>query len=559
MSNLSMPDFNPVIIINLGASDLDVDHNDYRLEKDWLREKWIADGKSPDRIPSFSRELGQHVLTNYAKYERGIKLTIIQEILDHSLQYHRSDSKAVIYLIGTRQENTSDYNRSNDTFAVAQVVAQWLINNSGRYNIGIVRGCCSPLAVDEQQFLLSDEHDPSNLLSQYDHWNRVLGELRDRHPRGKRLLVGATAGIPSVNTALIVRSVEHFLEDCTIVYVPRGQKAVTVPISQTIWRERISREFTDALREHSYVAARKLVEQYEFCFMRPDDQAHLVGVQAALDLLIARTNFDFKKARAALVHLNFESSDPIVKELSRQSTELQILDNASLNEQYGKALLRELYCNALVQWSIGHYADFLTRYIAFLDNILAYIVADITRVNGLWRCLTRDGVLDWAKSKSDSVPSNAILRELAAGKRTDAFLHENCFDKVLCSRNFPYERGVTDDQRLVRYYICTGLRVNDTQYWTRRPATQPNQQNCDLNVIRNICFVNHGTSGVGLDTIKGKYTTAYFGAVQGEEPILSDMRQVLRLLGVQIDTVTYPNPYESLTNILTDHSVPIAP
>jgi hypothetical protein len=542
----------PVLVVAVGSRDLKVEHPDVEALRELLREEWQQqhDSGAP---PDFTRRLGEYVLDHYDDLRDAIRLPILDPLLTLAQQRYAGEARATLYLVATDQPPAVAWHYENDTLAAARVIARWLSEpaQADRYALGAVRGAVDD--GDAAQFILGGAPGthPADYRAQYLHWDRVFATLRHRHqPRaGHHLFVGVTGGTPQVNAALMLRGVKHFRNACSVLYVPQGQSAGEVAIGGDIWREQVREDFEAALADARYQTAFDLVRRSRFCFQQPE------LVEAAVRLLAARADFDFARAREALAPLRDPSASaagPLAEELRRQDEELAVLLQERPSAAREAARLRELFHNAALQFGIGHFADFLARYIALLDSLQVFLTAQVI---GDWTVTTPDGLAAWAgrvraEPRYDRV--RVRLERLANREREIGPPHAFCFDQILSDPASGHQ--VSPAQQRARRYIGLGLARCRQEEEGPRPDADPNWQNTCLNDLRNESLIAHGFAGVSRRAIKQRYRSPYYETSGDGALILRDLRAALASIGVE----TGASPYQRLATLLRQPGVAIA-
>lgn len=539
----------PVLVVAVGSRDLKVEHPDVEALRELLREDW-QQRHGPGNPPDFTRQLGEHVLAHYDDLRGAIRLPILDPLLTLARQRYAAGARATLYLVATDQPPAVAWHHENDTLAAARVIARWLSEpaQADRYALDAVRGAVDADDDDAAQFILgraAGTH-PADYRAQYQHWDRVFARLCRRHQPGEghHLFVGVTGGTPQVNMALMLRGIKHFRNACSVLYVPQGQPAGEVAIGGDIWREQVREDFQVALAGARYQTASDLVRRFRFCFQQPE------LVRAAVRLLAARADFDFARARAALAGLPAGAAGPLAEELRRQDEELAVLLQPQPNAAREAARLRELYHNAALQFGIGHFADFLARYIALLDSLQVFLTAQVI---GDWTVTTPADLAVWARRVQAEPRYDRVrvrLERLAKRESDIGPPHAFCFDQIL-SEPASGHRLSAEQERARRYL---GLGLGRCRRERPQPETDPNWQNICLNDLRNESLIAHGFAGVSRQAIEERYRFPYYETNGDEALVLRDLRAALESIGV----VAGESPYQRLATLLQQPGVAIA-
>jgi hypothetical protein len=524
-----------------------------------------------------------HDLQDKATYQRladTIRLPMLERALTWIIASYSSPAPTsggstsldlTIYLAWTNQPGAP----KGDTVTIAPVIAQLL---QERYP-GV--SC-----VLSSLFEVVDE--PQSYARQYRDWDARLKQFSLEH-EDATLIVRVSGGIPAVNWGILTRGLQHFRGRCVALYVPydfttqQSGKAERFSIGEDVWREEAVAALREALAEHRYPAALGILERYSFCF----EASRRDLMCAGLSLLAARADFDFDGAQSALDSIPSSAATPeglLAEELTRQRVEVACLSAVTPSPEQARARLAELFHNSLLQLSSRHYADFLTRYIALLDSLHAYLVYDVTKDA---RLLTGTGTIEWAEARLAAAGGElstkserfkrATERRVARGHEPD---YLECFDDILSDPASDY--ALSAAQQALRYYHPLAVSKENPPFgclnWeglAGERAVGPNWQNVALNALRNKCYLNHGFQGVSWSDIASCYQTPFYkpraaqpaivaqlGETWRQEgpagtanaaalgAIVGDLCQALASLGIDIASSPYDSPYERLADAL---------
>jgi len=177
--------------------------------------------------------------------------------------------------------------------------------------------------------------------------------------------VAIVGGIPACNTALLLQGVRYFGDRLRVVYQPQGGEPQELRAGQQV---------TSALRE---AAAMEHLQRMDFANALP--RLKLLGVAPGLtglvDYAAQRFAFDFRSAQTVLLQ-TLREGDRVVRQFIQEQLRhsLDPLLKEEIGPQRLKALLRELYWNAVITYRHRRYADFLGRIYRFQEAVLRYLV-----------------------------------------------------------------------------------------------------------------------------------------------------------------------------------------
>lgn len=320
-----MPSLKVLILCNVGSRDV------------------MIEGKAP----APAREEGLRLLQDYNAVAPRLTFPIIEPCLRYILARHPG-AVGHLLLLGTDQPDPNY--RSTDTLYFAELAARRLpdLFPGLRAEWKPIQGI-NPALYDEA----------------FEWFDRFLSTLIKEQPEVCYAIL--SGGTPACNAALLLQGVRHFGDRLRVVYLPQGREPLEL---------RVGLQVVNTFRE---AAAIEHLERLDFANALP--QLERLGAPPGLLGLVryaaARFAFDFRSAQEALEGALRDGDRP-VREFIEQSLrhDLDVLLTGTGPERL-RALLRELYWNAVITWEHRRYADFLGRVYRFQEAVLRYLVESI--------------------------------------------------------------------------------------------------------------------------------------------------------------------------------------
>jgi Effector-associated domain 7 len=418
-----------VVLCNLGVRDV------------------ILGDTIPKRLPP-ARETGEKYWKAWAEYAPQLNFPILKPAIDYILQQETQIDE--ILFIGTDQtKQTEDFHRKKDTLYYANLAQAVLVP---RYDDRIKHADCH----------LIGKTPPRN-PTLYDEMFTVYDQLVGRFGETAvdTFYVVISGGIPACNTALLLQGIRYFGSRCQLVYLAEGNpQPIPLGIGQQIMGVMRENSIHQMLDRFDFAAAASLLQE------EPSTSPLTLALLAYAQ---SRLWFDFDGAKKFLTQALQQSQGAMRERLQQEEQSLAALSNPAQQE---KALIGEVYHNAIIAWDNHRFVDFLGRAQRFQEAVTAYWVAklqgthsdlaslnldEITRQpNTRQMALTLLQAIQPAAQAENIIPTplQVSLRKLLEANLDNNDLHTLMFDLGVDHENIP---GNTKAAQ-VREFVADGVR-----------------------------------------------------------------------------------------------------
>lgn len=506
----------------------------------------VIRGQENDRPPP-ARQQGKLIIEQLETGERTadqLSFPILQPTLDYILRETDNQIDQLILIATNQIKNEAEpWHWNSDTLYYAQIAKAHL---TPQYNLQ-----------NKSDIKLIGQKPEVN-PSLYDEAFRVYEQLLQHYANDDvtACYLIISGGIPASNTALLLQGVRYFGSRARLIYLAKDNK--------NPWESPIGRQITDIMRENS---ARQFLERFDFTAA-----ARLLAQQRPLKAIAlalchyasARLWFDFASARSYLGQAVDDSQGSLRQRLQsiHHSLQTQLDDSQPQRE---KALLAEIYYNALVAWENERFVDFLGRVVRFQEALIEYLLPIWQEEEYLSRLYTAQNIYeeqgtrahffdDLQEAAQSQLPDDAgdvsyppliALSNYLEAHFSLGEIAQLCFYLQINSENIPGPTLATKVRELLGYSIRHGrlaeLRAVIQEIRPHQPAPPlPDsgrlatlavilQRLEHLRPLHQQSLIAHGYGGASRDSL----LAAYNGQLQpaSHSPIL-DMAEVASLLGL---------------------------
>lgn len=453
------------------------------------------------KFPAPARTAGARLLAEYDRVAPRLKFPIIEPCLRYVIGRHPGGVHHLM-LFGTDQPDP-EY-RDRDTLHFAALAARRLPEK------------LAP-ALGEAEWQPITGINPAL----YDETFDAFDELLARVPaEGVDVCYVAMAGgIPACNTALLLQAVRRFGGRLRVVYQPPDGEPQEL---------RAGEQVIGAFRE---AAAVEHLERCDFANAVP--RLERLGAHPSLTGLARyaaeRLAFDFRSAQDTLLGVQRAGGHPVRSFLrARLLSDLDTLLGDFSGPRRLRALLRELYWNAVITYRHRRYADFLGRVYRFQEAVLRYLVEEIL---GLPTDLAPEVREETKRRWKEGIGGNEALVSYLAGQEVDGKeldwrrIGRPTYQALLAfATGEPPERGVDAEGRPV-------LSASDRK---RYSALLKRVNAFDgLVELRHRTIIGHDFEGVSQELLEGRYKGSMkqagqrLGAVEG-------LREIVQMLEIDV-------------------------
>ncbi len=311
------------LVITIGTRDISIPKEDFI--KVFSEEKW-ASIHDPKGNQIYSRAFGKILLQEYDKLYQKLAFPIIEPAMAYCTR--KEEKINHIILVATDQVDAEEIFTKKDSIFFAQILRKILFK---KYR--------NILGKDQPIRILTIRKNAGfldNLVDFFDDKKNVpeLYALRDH----AKVYVLNQGGIPSINTALLLKSIALFGASTELLRVnEKNQKCLPLNFTLQFLEADNKKLITGALSNYDYSTVLKIAK----------NTAVLQLAQYAL----SRLHFDFQAAEDSLLELRKSTPQPALKFL----TKLDGITSSRFN------LLQEIYVNARIKLHQKAYVDFLLR------------------------------------------------------------------------------------------------------------------------------------------------------------------------------------------------------
>lgn len=322
-----------VLIANIGQRDIALGSAASDVAPSVYAELEQLRALKPPRL----REWAQLVNENYELFAPHLETMILTPVME-SLS-RKGVSLDCICLVATNQKD--ERFNAGDTCDCALVIKRLLAD----------RGCVSNVCTCMMEYVKQPPHDLNRMLDEY---QRIVDGLD-----AAWVFAECSGGTPACNTALSLRCIERFGENCTEIYAP--EKAPIIQLN-------MGRYILDGHRRHTL---ERQARAFDFSAIAGSDQPPAVCKIAAA--AAARLNLDFPTSRQILQDA---CAGPCPMDVASTLKSLKEEADDLVQGKYAH-VMREVYWNAVVKWRRNEYADFLGRVWRLLEESLRHILKNL--------------------------------------------------------------------------------------------------------------------------------------------------------------------------------------
>ncbi len=319
------------IILTLGTRDINIDKSDFL--KICSEEEWNSIAV-PGKMAISPRTGGEYLFKKRKQLSHVIQYPISKPAIEYCIE--EDDAIDQVILVATDQinEDVSAFFLENDTSYFAELLKSILSNNYkgklGENATHILKAKKQVASLDSMVDFFNDSKNSKNFYKVLDY---------------DRIYLLNQGGIPSINTALMLRCIDLFGDKLIILRVDEDDQEC-YPLNFTM-------QFLENARKKSI---KKYIESYNYASIietTTNDEQRTLASYA-----LYRLYFDFKKAINIVKKLNTKNRS-IGKQLVKET---QAITQNQLSQ------LREVYANARIKFKQKAYVDFLLRLFRIVEE-----------------------------------------------------------------------------------------------------------------------------------------------------------------------------------------------